>query len=120
MRRDFCRVPRLGGEVASGISFDKGCVAALLNSAGELGEVCRGACPKGKQMLKCLNSWERLLNWGCIKSDITSWCIVLWVAATPEAVTVLWYPVQPGVSKLELLKERREYLANSYWIFKSL
>lgn len=31
---DFCAVPRLGREVATRISFDKGFVAALLNSVG--------------------------------------------------------------------------------------
>lgn len=34
LQGDFCAVPRLGREAATRISFDKGCVAALLNSVG--------------------------------------------------------------------------------------
>lgn len=59
MHGDFCAVPRLGREVATRISFDKGCVAALLNSAGIGGSWVRvvgefDSRPKVKQMLKSL------------------------------------------------------------------
>lgn len=61
---DFCAVPRLGREVATRISFDKGFVAALLNSVG-MGRGGGGGSwdrvaeefdsrPKVKQMLKSL------------------------------------------------------------------
>lgn len=52
------------------------------------------------------------------KSD-TSWCIVLGVAATSEAGVVPQYMSQPGVLRLQLLKDVREYSAYYYRIFKS-
>lgn len=59
MQGDFCAIPRLGREVATRISFDKGCVAALLNSVwigGSWNRVVEDfdSCPKVKQMLKSL------------------------------------------------------------------
>lgn len=39
----------------------------------------------------------------CGRQGSFSWCIVLWVADTSEAVTAPQYPAQPGVSKLEFL-----------------
>lgn len=82
MQGDFCAVPRLGREAATRISFDKGFVAALLNSVGIGGggswdRVVEefDSRPKVKQMLKSLY----------LKVILTSWCIVLWVAAIAKA-----------------------------------
>lgn len=85
MQGDFCAVPRLGREAATRISFDKGFVAALLNSVGIGGggswdRVVEefDSRPKVKQMLKSLY----------LKVILTSWCIVLWVAAIAKADVV--------------------------------
>lgn len=108
MQGDFCAVPRPGREAAARILFDKGFVAALLNSVGiEGGGSWDRAVeefdsrPKVKQMLKSLY----------LKVILTSWCIVLWVAATSKAGVEPQHMSQPGVSRLEFLKDIREYVA---------
>lgn len=54
-----------------------------------------------------------------LKVILTSRCIVLWVAATSKAGVAPQHMSQPGVSRLEFLKDIREDLAYYYWIFKS-